>query len=116
MEPIYRIVPLHEWPRIEASGEMLPGPVDVKDGFIHLSDADTVLRTADLYFPPATNPLVLEIDPVTLGTDLKREYVEEREAVFPHLYAPSLPLSSVTALHQLLHEGGRYRFGRRAPR
>ena len=116
MEPIYRIVPLTEWPRIETNGKMLPGPIDKKDGFIHLSDADTVLRTADLYFPPATNPLVLEIDPMALGEALKREYVEEREAVFPHLYAPSLPLSAVTALHQLLHEGGRYRFGRRAER
>ena len=115
-EPVFRIIPAAQWPAVQLTGAVPPAPVDQRDGFIHLSDATTVLHSADLYFPPATHPIVLEIDPVVLGETLQWEYVESREALFPHLYAPALRVDSVVAIHELLHEGGRYRWGRRAVR
>ena len=79
MEPIYRIVPLTEWPRIETNGK--DGPIDKKDGFIH---AAMPIRSSADPLSSATNPWYSG-PPETL----KREYVEEREAVFTHLYAPA---------------------------
>ena len=116
METVFRIIPSAQWPGAELTGAVPPSPVDQRDGFIHLSDAARVLGSADLYFPPGTHPIVLEIDPMTLGEALRWEYVEAREALFPHLYAPALRVDAVLALHELLHEGGRYRWGRRVPR
>lgn len=116
MSIVFRIVPAADWPGIEAAGAMAPSALDEKDGFIHLSDVDTVLETANLYYPPDTHPLVLEIDAETLGEALRWEHVASRDAHFPHLYAFALRLDAVVALHELLHEEGGYRWGRRAPR
>lgn len=116
MDPVFRIIPAAQWPAVELTGAIPASPIDARDGFIHLSDAATVLASADRYFPPSSHPIVLELDPMVLGDALRWDYVEAREALFPHLYAPALRVDSVVAIHELLHEGGRYRWGRRALR
>lgn len=115
MRTVFRIIPGADWPNIRAAGAMPPSPLDHQDGFIHLSDAHTVLETADLYYPPDTHPMVLEIDVATLGSALRREHVPSRDAYFPHLYAPELSLGAVIATHRLLHVDGSYRWGSRTP-
>lgn len=116
MKTVFRIVPAADWPGIQAAGAMAPSPLDEKDGYIHLSDVDTVLETANRYYPPSQHPLVLEIDVNLLGEALRWEYVPSRDAEFPHLYAFALRLDAVVALHELLHDAGQYRWGRRAER
>ena len=89
---------------------------DERDGFVHLSTADSYLETADLYFEPAEIPVALEIDPSALGDALIWELVEQRGgAAFPHLYAPGIPLEAVRAVIRLDHTASGFVIGVRSP-
>lgn len=92
-----------EWEAVEAAKDGIqPSEMDKKDGFIHLSTHDSLLGTVNLYFPPETEPVALEIDSALLGQDLKWEAVEARGgAFFPHHYGPNIPLSTVIAVQKL---------------
>ena len=98
---VYRIVPKYVW---ECSGDVIPkAPIDEQDGYIHLSSAETVLETANLYFSKEQEPVVLCFDERDFGPALRWEAVASREgALFPHLYAPYLlceQIRDVKALH-----------------
>ena len=86
---VFRIVPLSIW---EEANEFIPlSPIDIKDGFVHLSARETVLNTANLYFSPDQALVVLCFEEGSFGDALRWEVVKERGgARFPHLYAPAL--------------------------
>ena len=72
VDMLYRIVPLEEWHITRREGQVPRGGADERDGFVHLSTADTYLETANLYFEPDEVPVALEIDPSALGEAKKR--------------------------------------------
>ncbi|MDF8331869.1 DUF952 domain-containing protein [Novosphingobium cyanobacteriorum] len=74
-------------------------PVDLADGFIHLSAADQVTGTVDKHFAGQTGLHVVAVDLEALGDAVKWE-VSRGGALFPHVYG-DLPLSACKA-HQPL--------------
>ena len=76
---IFRIVGLDDWHKALETGQVPRCGSDERDGFVHLSTAQTYLQTANLYFEVSEKPVVLEIDPSMLGDDLKWEAVQSRE-------------------------------------
>lgn len=90
----YKILRAPEWAQMRAEGALAGTPVDLADGYIHMSWAQQVPGTLSRHF---TNPnevlVLLEIDTAPLAAALKLE-PSSRGEVFPHLYAP-LPLSAV---------------------
>ncbi|MEE2756159.1 MAG: DUF952 domain-containing protein [Myxococcota bacterium] len=76
-------------------------PVDREDGYVHLSPKGQVLNTAGLYFAPGSALHVLEFDAVVFGSDLKWEWVPEREDDFPHLYNLDLRWHQACFLHTI---------------
>jgi len=70
------------------------------EGFVHLSSADQLLRTAERWYSEAVDlkVLVLRVEP--LGPSLKWEDLYGHGEEFPHLYS-LIPLSSVEAVVNL---------------
>ncbi|WP_432988117.1 DUF952 domain-containing protein [Dactylosporangium sp. CA-233914] len=91
--PIYKILLPAEWAEFETAGVFAGSPLDRADGFVHLSSAEQLHRTASRYFSGEPELVVLAVDADLLGADLRWE--DNAHGTFPHLYAP-LPLSAVT--------------------
>lgn len=70
-------------------------PVDIADGYIHLSTADQLAGTLDKHFAGQVDLHVAAVDLIALGDAVRWE--ESRgQQLFPHIYGP-LPLSAVSA-------------------
>lgn len=82
---IYKIFRADEWQHFQDQGETLGAPIDVADGYIHFSTADTVRETAEKHFAGEADLVILACETGTLGTELKWE-VSRGDALFPHLY------------------------------
>lgn len=77
--------------KILRPGETLQGlypgaPVDLADGYVHLSAYDQVAGTLAAHFSDATSVWILGFDPAALGPALRFE-PSRGGALFPHLYA-----------------------------
>jgi len=78
-------------------------PVDLADGYIHLSTAEQVTETVDKYFAGQPDLWIAAIDLEALGSTVKWE-VSRGGALFPHIYGP-MPLETVRA-YAPLERGG----------
>ena len=63
-------------------------PIDVRDGYIHLSIAEQVRETAAKYFAGTNRLVLLTITANRVGADTLKWEVSRGAALFPHLYAP----------------------------
>lgn len=81
-------------------------PVDLADGYIHLSTLDQLGGTVDKHFAGQHELFLAKIDLAALGDAIRWE-VARGAALFPHCYAP-LPLTAVLAHGPLLRraDGG----------
>ena len=87
-------------------GVFAGAPVDLADGFIHLSTIEQLAVTVEKHFAGQQNLYLAQVDLAALGDAIRWE--ESREwALFPHIYAP-LPLSAVLSHGPLvrLADGG----------
>jgi uncharacterized protein (DUF952 family) len=89
----FKILTAPQWQALEAGGVFQGAPVDLADGFIHLSTADQLDETLRKHFAGQHGLVIAEIDLAGFGDALRWE-VSRGGALFPHLYAP-LPLSAV---------------------
>lgn len=76
-------------------GVFLGAPIDLADGYIHLSTAQQVTETVDKHFAGQSGLHVAKVDLEALGDAVKWEPSRGGQ-LFPHIYA-SLPLTAVTA-------------------
>ena len=104
---VYKILQLSEWRTLNNDGQFTGSPVDIADGFIHMSARDHVQATLDKHYTSGADVIMAEIDTVGFGESLIYE-VSRGGAEFPHLYTP-MPLASV-ARHWTLtaNKNGRY--------
>ncbi|MEM6824802.1 MAG: DUF952 domain-containing protein [Pseudomonadota bacterium] len=103
---IYKIFRAEEWAALLHDGETQGAPIDVADGYVHFSTADQLLETAEKHFAGETGLMVLEIDDMRLGDDLRWE-PSRGGALFPHLYR-SLRLSDVTWARAMQRDEGHH--------
>jgi uncharacterized protein (DUF952 family) len=90
---IYKILRPAEWTEAQARNLFSGSPDDRRDGFIHFSTREQLKETIARHFAGERDLVVLEIDSVALGDELKWE-PSRRGALFPHLYG-ELPLTAV---------------------
>jgi uncharacterized protein (DUF952 family) len=89
----FKIFTADQWAQFEADGLFHGAPIDLADGYIHMSTADQLAETLAKHFAGQDGLVVAEIDLAGFGDALKWE--ESRGgALFPHLYAP-LPMTAV---------------------
>ncbi|MCL4189622.1 MAG: DUF952 domain-containing protein [Rhodobacteraceae bacterium] len=84
---VYKILREEEWSALEAAGESAGAPVDLADGFIHLSTATQVAETAARHFADAGDLVLVAVAAERLGPALRWE-PSRGGALFPHLYRP----------------------------
>ncbi len=93
MALIFKVLSAEEWARAQREGVFRGAAIDLKDGYIHFSDAAQVERTVELYFAHRDDLVLAAVEADALGASLKWE-ASRGGALFPHLYA-ELPLERV---------------------
>lgn len=95
----FKVMSAGEWRDFEVAGRFEGSPVDLVDGFIHLSAAAQVDETLARHFAGRADLMLVEIDLVRLGAAVRWE-PSRGGALFPHVYAP-LPFAAVVAARPL---------------
>jgi uncharacterized protein (DUF952 family) len=89
----YKIETRSAWEAAMAAGVYGGSALDRADGFIHLSAAAQVRRTAELYFTGQPDLILATVDLAALGAAVVWEPSRAGD-LFPHIYGP-LPASAV---------------------
>ncbi|WP_293879915.1 DUF952 domain-containing protein [Sphingomonas sp.] len=91
----FKILTAGQWVRFQADGVFSGAPVDLADGYIHLSTAEQLDETLARHFQGQVGLVIATVDLDLLGNALKWE-VSRGGALFPHYYGV-LSMSAVTA-------------------
>ena len=92
----YKVLTADQMAALEADGAFAGAPVDLADGYIHLSTAEQLTETVDKHFAGQSDLHVAAVDLESFGAGLKWE--ESRGGqLFPHLYGGPLLLETVIA-------------------
>ena len=95
----FKILSRADWRAALAEGRYDGSPVDVADGYIHLSAADQLEATAAKHYAGQTELMLVEVDLTALGDALIWE-PSRGGALFPHIYGP-LPVAATRAARAL---------------
>ena len=103
---IYKIFRADEWAQLQAQGQTLGAPIDLADGFVHFSSAQTVQTTAALYFAEIDELVLVAVE--ADGLDALTWEPSRGGKLFPHLFRAmrmddvmwSRPLPLVDGVHQ----------------
>lgn len=100
----YKILDAGELAVLERDASFAGSPVDLADGYIHLSTADQLDETADRHFAGRDDLQIVAVDLDSQGAALRWE-AARGGALFPHLYGPLL-LETVIAYGPLARSRG----------
>lgn len=89
----YKILTAAQWAQFQADGIFHGAPVDLADGYIHLSAAEQLQGTLGKHFAGQSGLVIAEIDLAALSDTVKWE-VSRGDALFPHIYGV-LPMAAV---------------------
>lgn len=89
----FKILTADQWAQFQADRVFYGAPVDLADGYIHLSAADQLVETLAKHFAGQSGLVIAEVDLALLGDTVKWE-VSRGGALFPHIYGP-LPMAAV---------------------
>ena len=95
---IYKIFRRPEWNALRDTGTTLGAPIDLADGYVHISTAAQVTETAAKHFATESDLVLVALNVDALGPALKWE-PSRGGALFPHLYEP-LDVTLVRAVHE----------------
>lgn len=91
----YKVLTAPELAQLESDGTFKGAPVDVADGYIHLSTEAQLTETVDKHFAGQDDLHVVAVDLAVLGDAVKWEPSRGGQ-LFPHIYA-DLPLNAALA-------------------
>lgn len=98
----YKVLTAAEMATLEAEGSFAGAPVDLADGYIHLSTAAQLAETLAKHFAGQHGLWLAAVDLEALGDAIRWEPSRGGQ-LFPHLYAP-LPLDAVLAYSEVHYE------------
>jgi uncharacterized protein (DUF952 family) len=98
----YKVLTAEQMVQLEHEGTFAGAPVDLADGFIHLSTAGQLDETVAKHFAGQDELHVAAVDLEALGDAVKWEPSRGGE-LFPHIFG-ALPLSAVFAYSPLDRE------------
>lgn len=90
----YKILTADQWARFAHDGAFHGAPVDMADGYIHLSTAEQMPETLAKHFAGQAGLMIAEIDLSLLPGDVRWEK-SRGNALFPHYYGGALPMAAV---------------------
>jgi uncharacterized protein (DUF952 family) len=89
----YKVLLPAEWAALQRDGRFAGAPVDLADGYIHMSTAAQLDETLRKHFAGIDELYIAAVDLTALGP-LVRWEPSRGGALFPHLYG-TLPLDAV---------------------
>ena len=89
----YKILTADQWTQFQSEGMFTGAPVDLTDGYVHMSTAEQLSETLAKHFAGQSGLVIATIDLTQLGDALKWE-VSRGGALFPHYYGV-LPMAAV---------------------
>jgi uncharacterized protein (DUF952 family) len=89
----YKVLTADQWTQFQADNIFNGAPVDLADGYIHLSTAEQLQGTLEKHFAGQESLVIAEVNLMQLVGSLKWE-VSRGGALFPHIYGP-LPMSAI---------------------
>ncbi|MET0307461.1 MAG: DUF952 domain-containing protein [Sphingomonas sp.] len=98
----YKVLTADQMRALEEDRVFAGAPVDLADGFIHLSSADQLQETIDKHFAGQHHLWLAAVDLDALGDAVKWEPSRGGQ-FFPHIYG-ALPLDAVVAYSELAYE------------
>jgi len=98
----YKVLTAEQMSVLEREHVFNGAPVDLADGFIHLSTAAQLAETIDKHFAGQQGLWLAAVDLAALG-DAVRWEPSRGGQLFPHVYGP-LPLEAVLAYSELRYE------------
>lgn len=102
---VYKIVDATQWATLQAGAPWNGAPVDLADGFIHLSAFDQVHGTLSKHFAGQVGLRVLELAVTQLPAAALRWEVSRNGDLFPHLYA-TMSAADVVRVHRVAEAAG----------
>lgn len=105
---IFKILRTDEWQTLRREGDTTGAPIDVADGYIHISTAQQVMETAAKHFAGEEGLFLLALETDALGEALEWE-VSRGDALFPHLYR-KLTMADVVWAQPIPLEDGVHQF------
>ena len=94
----FKVLTAQQWADFERERVFRGAPVDIADGYIHLSTAGQLEATIAKYFAGETGLMIAEVDLVLLGDAIRWEPARGGD-LFPHIYA-ELPIHAVVSLQK----------------
>lgn len=110
---VFKILTAEQWATLRDAGRFDGAPVDLADGYVHLSAADQVRETAAKHFADQTDLRLVACDAERLGDALAWE-PSRGGALFPHLYRALTSADVLWAEPLPLAPDGRHVFPARA--
>lgn len=98
-QTVYKILTADQWAKFEHDGVFHGAPVDIADGYIHLSTSEQLQGTLDKHFAGQAGLIIAAVDLSGFGDALKWE-ISRGGALFPHIYGP-LPMAAVRGMREL---------------
>jgi len=93
---VYKVMLAEQFARFQRDGVFHGAPVDIADGYIHLSRAYQLAETLDKHFKDVTGLMLVAVDLSRLGDTVRWE-PSRRGQLFPHIYGV-LPIEAVVAV------------------
>jgi uncharacterized protein (DUF952 family) len=100
----YKVLTGEQMATLERDGSFAGAPIDLADGYIHLSTAKQLTETVDRHFAGQSDLHVAAVDLDSLG-DAVRWEASRGGALFPHIYGGPLLLETVIAYGPLERNG-----------
>ncbi|MFN7029891.1 MAG: DUF952 domain-containing protein [Sphingopyxis sp.] len=94
----FKILTHQQWADFERERVFRGAPVDIADGYIHLSTGEQLEGTIAKHFAGQSPLMIAEVDLICLGDAIRWEEARGCE-LFPHLYA-ELPITAVIGLQK----------------
>ena len=95
----FKILTRDQWEQWRADDVFTGAPVDLADGYIHLSAREQVAETAAKHFAGQDDLILAMIDLAALGDAVQWE-PSRGGALFPHVYG-TIPMNAVTTKAKL---------------
>lgn len=97
MTPVtaFKVLTGDQMTTLEKDGSFAGAPIDLADGYVHLSTLDQLTETVDKHFTGQDDLHLAEVDLAALGDAVKWEPSRGGQ-LFPHVYGP-LTLDVVVA-------------------
>ena len=94
----FKVLTAQQWADFERERVFRGAPVDIADGYIHLSTAEQLEATIAKYFAGQSGLMIAEVDLIQLGDTVRWEPARGGD-LFPHIYA-ELPMHAVVGLQK----------------